>query len=242
MKKPVKVNLQNNTKLIAHRGLSGVAPENSIEAFNLCGLYGYYGIECDIHVTKDHQFVVFHDSSLDRMTNTKGMIKDLTVSEIKEIDIVSGSGIDKYDFVKIPLLTEYLDVCLKHNLTPIIEIKAVGNLADLDSLIDLLKTTKLFIKAIIISFNLDYLIYLRKYYPTLNIQYLVNEVNDEVITICINYQMDIDINGYNISEEIIKKCHEYGILVNVFTIDIPEYASLLSDLKVDFITTNILYN
>lgn len=242
MKKPVKVSLKNNIKLIAHRGLSGIAPENSLEAFNLCGLYGYYGVECDIHVTKDHQFVVFHDFSLGRMINKQGLIKDLTVPEIKALDIVASNGINKYNNVKIPLLSEYLDVCVKHNLTPIIEIKDVVDLEDLDLLMDLLKSYKLFLSAYIISFNLEYLIYLRKYYPTLNIQYLVEEVNDEIIATCIKYQMNLDINGYFINEDIIKECHKNKILVNVYTIDKPEHAILLSDINVDFITTNILYS
>lgn len=241
MEKPIEVTLLNNTKFIAHRGLSGIAPENTKEAFTLAGEVGYYGVECDIHVTRDHQFVVFHDFTLERMTNGSGFIHDLTVDEIKKLTITNGNGIHLYQDVKIPLLTEYLDICLTYQMVPIIEIKEVNDIRDIDCLIDLLREKQLFDKAIIISFHLDYLIYLRTKNSQLSIQYLVKEITKEVIDSCSHYRMNVDGNVRKITKKVIKLCHENNILVNCYTLDAPHLAQKLSENDIDFITTNILY-
>ena len=52
---------KGNTLMVAHRGVSGLEMENSIAAFVAAGNRSYYGIETDVHVTKDEQIVVFHD-------------------------------------------------------------------------------------------------------------------------------------------------------------------------------------
>jgi len=240
LKRPIEVTLFHNTKLIAHRGLSGIAPENTIEAFTLAGKYGYYGVECDIHVTKDEQFVVFHDFTLERMTDEIGFIKDLTADEIKQLTITSGNGINQFRDVKIPLLTEYLDICLKYRMVPVIEIKDVRDMHDLDRLMLLLQEKNVFHSAIVISFHLDYLIYLRNKSKQLSIQYLVKEITYEVINTCRNFQMNVDCNVKNITAKEIQLCHQNNILVNVYTLDKPRVAQKLSAARIDLITTNIL--
>lgn len=241
MKKPIEITLSNNTKLIAHRGLSGIAPENTREAFIQAGKYGYYGVECDIHVSKDHQFVVFHDFTLERMTNGSGFIHDLTIDEIKQLIITNGNGIHLYQDVKIPLLNEYLDICLAYHMVPVIEIKEVNDISDLNRLIDLLKEKQLFEKTVIISFHLDYLIYLRNKTPQLSMQYLTDKISKEVIDSCCQYHMNVDANVKKITRKQIQLCHEFDILVNVYTLDSRRLAQKLSDNHIDFITTNLLY-
>ncbi len=241
MNKPIDIELSHGTKLIAHRGLSGLAPENTVEAFKLAGEYSYYGIECDIHVTKDQEFVVFHDFSLERMTNSKGLIKNLTLEEIKKLRITAGNGINQFEEVKIPLLKEYLDICFTYQVIPIIEIKDITDFNDLDRLILILKEANLFAVVNFISFHLDYLIYLREKEPTVSIQYLVEEINLDVIAICRKYHMNIDSNAQFITSDLIKTCHENKILVNVYTVDNPLTALDLNKHQIDFITTNILH-
>ncbi len=241
MIQPIEVKLSNNAKIIAHRGLSGIAPENTLDAFLLAGKYGYYGVECDFHVSKDGKFVVFHDATLERMTKSTYFLKDLNYDEISKFKIVSGNGINLYKDVKIPLLSEYLDICIKYDMVPVIEIKAVNETADLDKFIHLLKTKELLTTSHIISFSLEYLIYLRDKYPHLNIFYLVDKITNETITVCNNYQFNIDANAKNLTKEIIRLCHENNIVLNTYTVDNPEIAKILSGYGIDYITSNILY-
>ena len=73
------------TKIFAHRGASAYAPENTMEAFELAAKQGADGIELDVHVTKDGEVVVTHDEKIDRVSNGRGFIKDMTLRELKRL-------------------------------------------------------------------------------------------------------------------------------------------------------------
>ena len=62
----VKIEKQN-TRLIAHRGVSGIERENTAAAFVAAGNRGYYGIETDVHVTKDGKYIIIHDDDTKRV-------------------------------------------------------------------------------------------------------------------------------------------------------------------------------
>ena len=70
----------------AHRGASGYAPENTLAAFQEAIDMGADGIELDVQLTKDGQIVVIHDETVDRTTDGKGWVKDLTFDEIRALD------------------------------------------------------------------------------------------------------------------------------------------------------------
>ena len=74
----------SKTKIFAHRGASGYAPENTLEAFALAITQGADGIELDVQLTKDGIPVVIHDETIDRVTEKKGWVKDYTLKELKE--------------------------------------------------------------------------------------------------------------------------------------------------------------
>ncbi len=92
-------------RYFAHRGLhhtDGTAPENSLPAFREAAKYGY-GIELDVHITKDDQIVVFHDDDLLRMCGVDAKTEDFTYAELQELTL---DGTQE----RIPLFTEVLDV------------------------------------------------------------------------------------------------------------------------------------
>ena len=64
-------NIENiaEIKLTAHRGFSGIAPENTLVAFEKAAEYGFYATECDVHLTKDGVWVIYHDDNIFRLTN-----------------------------------------------------------------------------------------------------------------------------------------------------------------------------
>ena len=101
---------------IAHRGASGkgLAPENTLAAFRKAIEIGTDAIEMDVHRTRDDHVVVCHDDALDRTTDRRGAIKDLTLSEIKQADAGAGE--------RIPTLKEALDLIVGKAVA-LIEIK-----------------------------------------------------------------------------------------------------------------------
>ena len=97
-----KSTLSPKIRMIAHRGLSLLAPENTLPAYELAGKYGYYGAECDIHETKDGEFVLLHDDTLERMTNGSGKPEHYSLDELKELVINGGNQVKKYPHLRLP--------------------------------------------------------------------------------------------------------------------------------------------
>ncbi len=100
-------------KVIAHRGSKGTHPENTLSAFQEAIDVKADGIELDVQLTCDGKLVVIHDEKLNRTTNAKGWVKDLTLAEIKELDAGSWFA-EEYKDTRIPTLEEVLNL-LKHN-------------------------------------------------------------------------------------------------------------------------------
>jgi glycerophosphoryl diester phosphodiesterase len=107
-------------RVIAHRGASGYAPENTFAAFQKGLELGADMLELDVHLSRDGKVVVIHDHTLDRTTNGAGYVKDYSVKELKQFD--AGKRFEAYRGEKIPLLQEVFDLA-KNRATFAIEIK-----------------------------------------------------------------------------------------------------------------------
>jgi glycerophosphoryl diester phosphodiesterase len=99
---------RKNIVVIAHRGAHQTVPENTLAALDRAIQLGVDYVEIDVRRTKDGALVIMHDASVNRMTNGKGKIEDLTLAEIRKLDIVRGrkSGAAVY---KIPMFDEFLE-------------------------------------------------------------------------------------------------------------------------------------
>lgn len=96
-------------KIYAHRGCSGTHPENTLAAFRAAAELPVYGVELDVHLTKDGKAVVIHDEKINRTTNGKGYVKDMTLDELKSFDAGSWFS-EEWAGETIPTLGEVLDV------------------------------------------------------------------------------------------------------------------------------------
>jgi glycerophosphoryl diester phosphodiesterase len=93
--------------LIAHRGYSSKAPENTVAAFDLALKLGYSDLEFDVQLSKDGVPMVFHDETVDRTTSGHGRLANFTYAELKQLD--AGSWFDTtYKEQRIPSLFELL--------------------------------------------------------------------------------------------------------------------------------------
>lgn len=145
--KTVQAVQYNGTTFIAHRGFSAIAPENTITAFDLAGYYGFKGIEFDVRITSDGEFVIMHDSTVDRTTNGTGNVNALTLAQIKALVIDSGNGIANYTNCTVPTLDETLAICRKWNMIPFVHINDESNW---QGVLDKLKQYGLDTKAIVV--------------------------------------------------------------------------------------------
>lgn len=113
----------------AHRGSLTEAPENTIPAFQKAIDHGAKAIELDVQLTKDNQLIVCHDHKLSRFNKAeKGLIKDYTLAEIKQIDVGSSFS-EAFAGTTLATLDEVLDICPKELLLNI-EIKNIPVIYD----------------------------------------------------------------------------------------------------------------
>ncbi|WP_404403702.1 glycerophosphodiester phosphodiesterase [Jeotgalibacillus malaysiensis] len=107
------------SKVFAHRGSSLNYPENTMLAFKKAEKTGCYGIELDLHMSRDGYLVVIHDETVNRTTNGRGYVKDLTKKELKKLSIKR----KWFKNEKIPILDEVLEWAAKTDLIINIELK-----------------------------------------------------------------------------------------------------------------------
>ena len=110
----------------AHRGYLDMYPENTVDAYEAAGLYGAGFVEADIRVSADGKIVCCHNASLENMTGVPLKIQKLTYNEIKSYEINNGNGLSSCKHKYVPLLSEYLSICRKYKMVPVLELKHLG--------------------------------------------------------------------------------------------------------------------
>lgn len=231
---------KGRTKMIAHRGLSGLEKENTLAAFIAAGNRSYYGIECDIHRTKDGKFVVIHDSDTKRVSGIEKSINNSTLEELRNIWLYDKvDGLPKQHLL-IPTLEEYLDISIKYQKVCVIEFKGLFASEDIDKVLNIIKEKNYLNKCIFISFVIENLIYIRSLSKKNKLQFLTSKYDNEILNKLIKYKLDIDINYNTLTKEITNELKENNIKINVWTVDDPLRAEMLVSFGVGFITSNIL--
>lgn len=110
--------------IVAHRGSSTVAPENTLAAFRRAIADGADMIELDVRMTKDFELVVLHDRRVNRTTDGRGNVWDLTLAELQTLDAGSWFG-KRFAGERIPTLRQAIDL-LPHHINLNIEVKTDG--------------------------------------------------------------------------------------------------------------------
>lgn len=136
----VEANRQRSINSIAHRGY-GDAPENTLCAFRMSKEMGFDMVECDVRFTKDGKPVLLHDGTVNRTSNGKGNISELTLAEVRQLDFGSWKGA-QYVGEKIPTFEEFINLCVELELHPYIEVKDI-TLQQVQTLVDIVNTTEL---------------------------------------------------------------------------------------------------
>lgn len=154
----------------AHRGASTYCPENTLMAF-YTGLYmGANGIETDVQLTKDGVAVLFHDRTVDRVTNGTGLLSGFTFAELQQLDVVNGELRDK-----IVTLENFLMQFAHQNITFAIELKGEGVEQVTADLIYKYGIEK---KCVVTSFKFAYLERIHEIAPNLKLGYLSKDTSE----------------------------------------------------------------
>lgn len=231
------------TKMVAHRGVSGLEKENTCPAFVAAGNRSHYGVETDVHVTKDGQFVIIHDETTDRVSNGEFCINveenDYAVLENVVLPDIDGSR-NRQD-IRVPLLKDYISICKKYEKVCVLEIKNEFARDDLERMVEEIKSLGYIDNVTFISFSWKNCVVTRELLPNNKIQWLtVEEVDDAMIQKLVENKLDLDIYYERLTAENVKQLHDNGIEVNCWTCDTKAEGEKLVGFGVDYITSNIL--
>ena len=221
-----------NIATIAHKGYHQEAIENTKEAFFEAGRRNFYGIETDIHRTKDGKWICNHDNRV------KGMSKDIADSTFDEIMAVNLSD-DPTKVVKVCTFTEYVDVCSLYNKHPVIEFKTSYNSEIVQEILEILKTKEVLNEVIFISKQsavLGTLYNLREQNGyTFDLQMLTEGNGWSYVTNILNVSSQYEA----ITADMVQSCNSYGQYVAAWTVNNRNDALNLINFGVKYITTDI---
>ena len=239
---------RKQTKMVAHRGLAGIEKENTCSAFVAAGNRSYFGVETDVHVTKDGKYVIFHDDNLERVSGINAAVEESTYEQLRRVVLFDKDNIKGRIDLMIPSLEEYLSICCKYGKTCVLELKNKFSPRDIDNVIKIVRSVYSLKKVIFISFVLENLTYIRKKLKNQKLQFLLCDFNenaegqkfsDRLLQLKQN-SLDIDILYTSLTEENVKILHNNGIEINTWNVNDKNYAQKLINMGVDYLTTETL--
>lgn len=234
------------TQIIAHRGSSYTAPENTVASVRLAWDQNADAIECDIHLSKDGKIVVIHDADTARTARVSLRVSETTSEELRKLDV--GSPKDpKYAGEKIPFLHELMET-VPAGKQILIEIKCGKEV--LPALKDTLTSSGKMAQVVIVGFGLDTIVAAKQMMPVLPVWWLRSTATDKSTNTKLPHDLAwIDIvkasglDGLSVDHagctpEFAKAIKAAGQRLSVWTIDDPAEARRFRDMGMDVISTN----
>ena len=209
-------------KLIGHRGVKDLCPENTLESIAMALELGLTFVEIDVKISKDKLPILLHDDTLDRTTNGNGLVTDYDYENIKKLD--AGKFFYKKNTnIFVPKLEDALNLCINNNLNLNIELKPNKNF-EKENTFQIYELTKNIhqIDIFFSSFDMISILEISKLYPQSFRSFLLDDFKeyniDDLINLSINN--DLKICGLNIdlvSTDIIKKIKESNMSITVYS-------------------------
>ena len=225
----------------AHRGFSGKYPENTMLAFEKALEVGAEGIEFDVHFSKDGKLVIVHDETIDRTSDQKGYVKDLTYEELCKADF-SFKFKNEYGFQRIPTFEEYCKLVKDKDIISNIELKTgIFEYPGIEQAVyDMLKKYDLRDKVVVSSFNHFSVKRMKEIDPGIKCGLLT----ESWIINAGDYVKKNDIECYHPlfimldHEEYTKEVKDHGIEINTWTVNEPAHIDRMIELGIDGIIGN----
>jgi len=221
--------------IVAHRGASGWAPENTLASFKKAMEIGADYSELDVHLTKDGEVILLHDDTLDRTTNGKNGVWEYTLEEVKKLD--AGSWFSpEFAGEPIPTLKEVIEA-VKGKMKLNIEIKVSGHDPDIaEKVVDIVRSENFGNDCMITSFDSASVLKVKQIAPELTTGFIFSTDYPQSV---FNGNWEVlSCNKKVVDEEFLKKARKAGKKVQVWTVNDEETMKELIDLGVDGIITN----
>jgi glycerophosphoryl diester phosphodiesterase len=213
--------------VVGHRGAAGLAPENTIKGFRYAIDVGVDYVECDVHLSRDKQLLVMHDTTVDRTTNGRGALRDLMAARIRTLDAGGGE--------QVPTLDEVLET-VRGEVHLLIELKGIGVE---QAAVEAVKAQGMEEGVTFTSFALDRLVTVR----AMGDQYRVgailpNPTEFELARAVEMGAVGIQVHYANLNFRIVNAAYEAGLEVLAWNPDTWQEQQAMIALGVDGVSTN----
>jgi glycerophosphoryl diester phosphodiesterase len=228
---------------IAHRGASGHAPANTLTAFTLAANMGADGIELDVHLSRDGEAVVIHDSTVDATTDGHGRVSELSLAELRRLDAGSWFGA-RFAGEHIPLLGEVFEA-VGHRLLVNVEIKVAPGYHPTDQeaeVVRLIEDHHMLERVIVSSFSPRSLRRIRTFNPRIPLGLLHSKPAPTLLPAVLR-RLGLDYAALHpryseVDARYMARARRWGKRVHVWTVDEAGSMARMRDLGVDGIITN----
>lgn len=213
--------------VVGHRGAMGVMPENTIKGFQYAINLGVDYVECDVHLSRDAQLIVMHDTTVERTTDGHGAIRDLTAARIRSLDAGGGE--------QVPTLDEVLET-VRHEVHLLIELKGVGVE---QAAVEAVKAHGMEDEVTFSSFVLDRLAAVRAMGDQYRVRAILPNPTEFELARAVEMQaVGIDVQYRNVCFRVIETAHEMGLEVLAWNPDTWHEQETMIALGVDGVSSN----
>ncbi|MDH5591151.1 MAG: glycerophosphodiester phosphodiesterase family protein, partial [Gemmatimonadota bacterium] len=234
--------MSDAVEIIAHRGYSAVAPENTLAALDAAIEAGATALEWDVHTAACGTPVLFHDDMVSRTTNGVGPLKRRTLEQLKAFDAGKWFG-PEFEGERIPSLREALEHVRGRVRRVYSEIKGFRELEDVDRMADIAAESGMLDQTVFIAMNWTLLDRMRTTHPDVCVGYIVTSADqaDEAISRGEGDSralLDFDARVLLEAPDIARRAHDAGVDMAVWTVNDSDTALRLHGLGIRRITTD----
>lgn len=229
------------TRMIAHRGVSGLEKENTMSAFVAAGNRSYWGVETDVYRTLDGKMILIHDNTLKRLAGLENIqVEQTDFDTLRSIELLDCEGNHGRADLRMPSLKEYIRVCKKYGKVCVLELKSSFTEKEIGKIIGEFREEDYLDQAVFIAFDSANLLHVRRLCPSQPVQQLSWKLDEELFALLREQQFDLDIDYRSLTEDWMYRLKDCGIEVNCWTVNDPAVAEQLISWGVDYLTSNIL--
>ena len=241
----IKQSERDKLTLVAHRGYSSQAPENTLPAIRKAAEFGFDYVEIDVRQTKDGVWVLMHDEDIGTVCEKSGKVSSFTYYDLVPYNVVKGANAEDYPDLKIPTFEQALKACLEFNVKPMIEIKDYTR-EGLENLLKLIEKYGFTKTCSVISFHREAVEIVRELNSEIKLYKLVSKLNKNEMELCLaNPDMGVSFNGNNKANtpEKIAELQKAGIPIACWTVDTAEIMQKwVGEGVTTFVTNRIYYH
>ncbi len=226
--------------MVANRGLSGIETENTIFSFLAASNRSYFGISCDLAVSKDSKIIISLDDTLLRLGLLNLYIPSFTYEELRKFSLVDRKTSNLDVNIFIPKLSDFLAICKVYRKVAFLNMDNIVKTEQIDTILEEVELLHDLKKTMFISNNKKHINHLLKKVENKSVFFSLDKTSDEAFEFAKNNAINIHMNHSNVSKDFIKNMHLFGLKVSAGIVNDKDIAEKLIRNDVDYVFTDIL--